>query len=97
MKRGGGKEIAISGDLKSTYTNLKQLMTLGDIAENESNTAFPNWIQANINTEIENFSYDNFTATKLSGNVQYNNGTLKGFNMSGNSLDGNISGDFIFF
>ena len=36
------------------------------------------------------------SATNLSGNVQYNNGTLKGFNMSGNSLDGNISGDFIF-
>ena len=89
-------KIAIIGDLKSTYTDLKQLMTLGDISDDESSTTFPNWIQANINTEIENFSYDNFTATNLKGNIQYNNGTLKGFNMSGNSLDGNISGDFIF-
>ena len=89
-------KIAISGDLKSTYTNLKQLMTLGDISEDENSTTFPNWVQANINTEIENFSYDNFTATNLKGNIQYNNGTLKGFNMSGNSLDGDISGYFIF-
>ena len=89
-------KIAISGGLKSTYTNLKQLMTLGDISEDQSSTTFPNWIKANINTEIANLSYDNFTATNLSGNIQYNNGTLKGFNMSGNSLDGNISGYFIF-
>jgi len=89
-------KIAISGDLTSTYTNLKQLMTLGDISEDQSSTTFPNWIKANINTEIANLSYDNFTATNLSGNIQYNNGTLKGFNMSGNSLDGNISGYFIF-
>ena len=72
------------------------LITLGDISEDQSSTTFPNWIKANINTEIANLSYDNFTATNLSGKIQYNNGTLKGFNMSGNSLDGNISGDFIF-
>jgi len=89
-------KLAISGNLKSTYTNLKQLMTLGDISDDKSITTFPNWIKANINTEISNFSYDNFIATNLSGNIQYNNGTLKGFNMSGNSLDGDISGDMIF-
>ena len=88
-------EIDLNGDIKSTYTNLKQLMTISDISEEKSNTMFPDWIAVNLNTEIKNLSYENFTSTNFEGKIQFGNGTLKGFKLTTNSLDGNIDGDFI--
>ena len=92
---GEKNEIDISGDIKSTYTNLKQLMTISDISEENSSTIFPNWITLNLNTEIKNLSYENFTSTNFEGKINFRNGTLKGFKLTANSLDGNIDGNFI--
>ncbi len=88
-------EIDINGDIKSTYTNLKELMTISDISEGKSTTIFPNWIAVNLNTEITNLSYENFTSTNFESKIQFGNGTLKGFKLTANSLDGSIDGNFI--
>jgi len=92
---GEKNEFDLNGDIKSTYTNLKELMTISDISEGKSTTIFPDWIAVNLNTEIKNLSYENFTSTNFEGKIQFGNGTLKGFKLTTNSLDGNIDGNFI--
>ncbi|MDB0027067.1 hypothetical protein N9D80_00760 [Flavobacteriales bacterium] len=92
---GEKNEFDLNGDIKSTYTNLKELITISDISEGKSATIFPNWITVNLNTEIKNLSYENFTSTNFEGKIQLGNGTLKGFKLTTNSLDGNIDGNFI--
>jgi hypothetical protein len=57
----------------------------------------PNWINANLNTNITNFSYNTFIASDITLQLAYKNLALTGKNMLMNSLNGNIIGDFKFY
>ncbi len=90
-------KINITGDLRSTYINFEELLTIKDLSESRSAGTMPNWINANLNTNITNFSYNTFIASDITLQLAYKNLALTGKNMLMNSLNGNIIGDFNFY
>jgi len=89
--------INITGKLKSTYMKFDELLTLKDMSEGESTGTMPNWISADLNTNITTFSNDDFIASDITGKLTYKNKTLIGEDISLNSLNGNIAGNFKFY
>jgi len=90
-------EIDVTGNLNSTYIKFDELLTLKDLSEGESTGTMPNWISANLNSTISTFSYDDFIASDITGQLAYKNLSLTGENMLLNSLNGNIAGNFKFY
>lgn len=90
-------KIDVAGELNSTYIKFDELLTLKDLSEGKSIGTMPNWISANLNTNISTFSYDDFIASDITGELAYKNLTLTGKNMLLNSLNGNIAGNFKFY
>ena len=90
-------EIYVTGDLNSTYIKFDELLTLKDLSEGKGTGTMPTWINANLNTNITTFSYDDFIASEITGTLAYKNMTLTGENMLLNSLNGNIAGNFKFY
>lgn len=90
-------EIDVTGDLNSTYIKFDELLTLKDLSEGKGTGTMPTWINANLNTNITTFSYDDFIASEITGTLAYKNMTLTGENMLLNSLNGNIAGNFKFY
>jgi len=89
-------QINITGKLKSTYMKFDELLTLKDISEGEGAGTMPNWINVDLNTNITTLSNDDFIASDITGKLTYDNKTLTGEDISLNSLNGNISGNFKF-
>jgi len=89
--------IDITGKLKSTYMKFQELLTLKDISEEKGAGTMPNWINSDLNTNITTFSYDDFIASNITGQLTYKNKTLTGENIRLNSLNGNIAGNFKFY
>jgi len=89
--------IDITGKLKSTYMKFQELLTLKDISEEKGAGTMPNWINSDLNTNITTFSYDDFIASDITGQLTYKNKTLTGENIRLNSLNGNIAGNFKFY
>ena len=89
--------IDITGKLKSTYMKFDELLTLKDTSEGKSAETMPKWINADLNTNITTFSYDDFIASDITGQIIYKNQSLTGKDMSSNSLNGNIAGNFKFY
>jgi len=87
----------ITGKLKSTYIKFDELLTLKDISEEKSAETTPNWICADLNTDITTFSYNDFIASDIKGQLTYKNKTLTGEDIRLNSLNGNIAGNFKFY
>ena len=74
-----------------------ELLTLKDISEGKSAETMPKWINADLNTNITTFSYDDFIASDITGQIIYKNQSLTGKDISLNSLNGNIAGNFKFY
>ena len=89
--------INVTGDLSSTYIKFDELITLKDLSESNSTGIMPNWINANLNTNITNFSYKSFIASDITLQLAYKNLAFTAKNMLMNSLNGNITGDFKFY
>ena len=93
-------KIYVDWDIKSTYTNFSEVMTLGNLSKGdgkgngESKAIMSNWIDANTTIDIKNFAYENFIATNLSGIISYKNGEINGTNLTAKSLNGEIAGGF---
>ena len=91
-------KIYVDGKVKSTNINLSELMQLGGTSKSlnnsEDKTIMKNWINANTTMEVENISFKNFTASNLSGNMQYVNKEITGHNLNAQSLNGEIDGAF---
>ncbi|MDC0249377.1 AsmA-like C-terminal region-containing protein [Flavobacteriales bacterium] len=87
-------EIYITGDLRSTYIKFDELLTLKDLSESKNTDAMPNWINATLNTNVTTFSYNEFIASDITGELSYHNLTLSGKDLLLNSLNGNIIGNF---
>ena len=89
-------KIEINGNLNSTKLFLKELMSANESSKDEqSTTILPEWLYVKLNTNINNFNYNNFNASTLKGVLQYDKQKLKGSNLQLKSLDGEILGDFI--
>jgi len=89
--------IDINGKLKSTYIKFDELLTLKDMSEGKGAGTMPNWINADLNTNITTFSNDDFIASDITGQLTYKNRTLTGVDIRLNSLNGNIAGNFKFY
>ena len=89
--------IDITGKLKSTYMKFDELLTLKDTSEGKSAETMPIWINTDLNTNITTFSYEDFIASDIKGQLIYKNQSLTGKDMSLNSLNGNIAGNFKFY
>ena len=90
-------KVYVDGNIKSTYTNLSELMTLGAPSNSglhKITPILPNWIDANTAIDIKNLSYENFIASNLSGDIYFENGNMNGENLNANSLNGEIAGWF---
>ncbi|MEC7645895.1 MAG: AsmA-like C-terminal region-containing protein [Bacteroidota bacterium] len=91
-------KIYIDGDIKSTYTNFYELMSLGKITKKNNNKKpkkiIPNWINITTTIDVENFSYKNFIASSLNGLISCENQELSGLNLKAKSLNGEIDGTF---
>ena len=96
---GEAPKIYIDGSIKSTYTNFMEVMTLGNISKDgskaERQNIMPDWVDANTNVDIKNFSYENFIASDVSGAIEYENSNINGSNLYARSLNGEITGSFI--
>ena len=93
------EKINVDGTLNSTYIKFDELFTLKDFSQTDggSTGTMPNWISADLNTNITTFSYNDFIASDISGEIAFKNKTLTGQNMRLNSLNGNIVGNFKFY
>ncbi len=90
-------KIDVNGKLQSTYIKFEELVTLKDLSEETVKRTMPKWISANLNTQIITFSNGDFVASDITGNLTYNNQSLKGKSINLNSLNGNIAGNFKFY
>ena len=89
--------IDITGKLKSTYMKFDELISLKDTTKEKGVEVFPNWINADLNTNITNFSYNDFIASDITGQLTYKNRTFKGKYIKLKCLNGNIAGNFKLF
>jgi len=89
--------IDVTGKLESTYMKFDELVTLKDMSQGKGAGAMPNWIKADINTNITTLSHDDFIATDVTVQLTYMNKSLIGKAISLNSLNGNIAGNFKFY
>jgi len=91
-------KIYIDGNVKSTYTNFSELMSFAN--ENEKRNKIkqkkimPKWINGTTEINIDNFSYEKFIASDLTGTISYENEKLEGINLNGRSLNGEILTNF---
>jgi len=90
-------KIYVNGIAKSTYTNFSEIITLGNMSDEKSETILPSWIYSNINIDITNFSYDNFTASNIVGAISYKKNTLTANSVSATTLNGKMNGNFVFY
>ena len=82
--------------LEATYVKFDELLSLKDTSKKETKN-MPNWINADLNTSIKNFSYDDFIGSDITGQLNYNNQILKGKNIKLRSLNGSVGGNFKFY
>ena len=90
-------EINIEGNLNSTYIKFDEFLTLKDLSEGKGSGTMPTWINANLNTNIKTFSFDDFIATNVRGILNYKNLSLTGVNMQLNTFNGSVIGNFKFY
>ena len=91
-----GNKIYVDGNIKSTYANLSELITLGNNSkEEDKENIMPNWLDVNMDINIKNLSYKKFIASKVKGDITYKNKALYSKKIDANSLNGEIACDFI--
>ena len=86
--------VDITGNLKATYMKFDELLSMNDKSKSKELESMPRWINADLNTSITNFSYDDFIGSDITGQLNYNNQILKGENIKLKSLNGSIFGNF---
>ena len=91
--------IEMKGNMQSVYVKFDELMTIKEIngGEGISVSTLPNWIEADLNTEIEQLSYQYFVAENIDAGIDYRNFILKAKELKMNTLNGQITGEVKFF
>ena len=69
-------EIFIEGDIVAKSMNFNHLLSISELNDDDESeefiTVLPNWINSNINLNVESFFYDKFKAKNLTGEIGYN-------------------------
>ena len=92
-------KIEVMGNMQSVYVKFDELMTIKNINSGEgiSVSTLPNWIEADLNTKIEQLSYQYFVAENIDVGIDYRNFTLKAKGVSMNTLNGQVTGEVKLF
>ncbi len=90
-------KIEVNGKTQSIYIKFDELITLKDISERESRSTMPNWIETNLKTKIDQFSYQNFSAKNITTLIEYSNHVLKAKNLKMNTLNGKVEAEAKFY
>ncbi|MBC8266382.1 MAG: hypothetical protein H8E84_05390 [Flavobacteriales bacterium] len=92
-------KIQLQGNLESVYIKFDELLTIKDINSGEGTSAstLPNWIEVDLQTKIEQLSYQYFVAKNIDAGIDYKNYTLRAKDVKMNTLNGEISGEIKFF
>ena len=85
----------VQGNLVSSKLFFDELMTIKDVSKGKSTTSLPDWLSVNLITNVSEFNYDDFTASNLSGEIEYTKGVLRGVDLIANSLEGHMHGSFV--
>ena len=89
-------EININGDLNSNKLILQELITLNKTGESQkTKRSFPSWIKLKLTNNIDELIYDDFKASLLKGEINYNNYLFSGKKLTFNALEGKINLDFV--
>jgi len=93
-------KIDINGKLSSEKMIFEELFTITEINDDDDEvgvfvSVLPDWLDVNISVHAKEFWYDNFNASNLTGNVNYNSKKLKlsADKIHMKTLDGSIFGD----
>ena len=93
-------KIIVQGNLESVYVKFDELMTIKDIKGKEETRSFstmPNWIEANLQTKIEQLSYKYFIARNIDAGIDFRDYTLMAKKVKMNTLNGEVNGEAKFF
>ncbi|MEE2930927.1 MAG: AsmA-like C-terminal region-containing protein, partial [Bacteroidota bacterium] len=94
-------KIEVKGEIESVYVKFDELMTIKDINASDrklvSVSTMPNWIEADLNTKIEQLSYKYFVAENIDAEIDYRNLTLKAKEVKMNTLNGEVTGEVKFY
>lgn len=96
-------KIRIIGDLLSKNMKFEELYTITEISREkegeELSNVLPEWIETDLELNIESFWYEKFNATGLKGNLKYDSDKLKlsSDKLEMKTLDGKISASFDYF
>ncbi len=92
-------KIEVRGNMQSVYVKFDELMTIKEINAGEgiSVSTLPNWIEADLNTKIEQLSYQYFVAENIDAGIDYRNFTLKAKEIKMKTLNGQVTGEVKFF
>ncbi len=96
-------KIHITGDVLSKNMKFEELYTITEIngtnEGEEFSTVLPEWIETDLEVNVESFWYKQFNAKKLKGNLKYDMDKLKlsSEKLEMKTLDGRISASFDYF
>ena len=93
----GHEDLKINAHLYSNKLDLEKLLTVAGSDESEPQLALPSSIELHLTAQIDQFLFKTFTASNISGTVDYSNGHLQISPLSMNLARGNIAADFNLF
>lgn len=97
------EEISVKGSMKSKKINFKELFKITELNDDTEKGEFisvlPNWINCELDLNIDHLIYSDFSASSISGEVIYDNKKLKLFSekLKMDALDGKINVSFDYF
>ena len=84
-------KINIKGELKSSKINYEDLLNKNDIIDTNTITELPDYLEANISLDVENFIYDKLIVKNIKGLMLYKDLAFSTDNVEANTLTGSIS------
>lgn len=92
-------KISVEGEMTSVYLKFDELMSIKDMntEQTKSISTLPNWLELDVQTTIDQLSYQYFVAEQIQAGIEYSNFTLKAKKVKMNTLNGQITGEAKFY
>tara|TARA_E500000331_G_scaffold358568_1_gene426738 strand:- start:17793 stop:20276 length:2484 start_codon:yes stop_codon:yes gene_type:complete len=92
-------KISIEGEMESIYVKFDELMSIKNMnaEQKKSISTLPNWLEIDVQTTIDQLSYQYFIAEQIQAGIEYSNFTLKAKKVKMNTLNGQITGEAKFY
>ena len=92
-------KISVEGEMASVYVKFDELMRVKDMNDEQTKSisTLPNWLEVDVQTTIDQLSYQYFVAEQIEAGIEYSNFTLKAKKVKMNTLNGQITGEAKFY